>query len=926
MTKLLLFIHLFFNLYPFPVTASGPDTLISCHFSKLPFPEFCEYIYRESGVKVYYRESWVKELTVTIEGDQISVKSAVELALMGTGLEISIWNTDLVLIPGEKLLSALPLFATEQVKAEAAATGEKSLTQSEERYLIGRKADVTRTIQIGKKDTKGTNSTVTIRGRIMEQQTGEPVIGATMYIEDLKSGTATDQNGFLSMFIKPGNYTAVFASMGLQREKCQLEVLSDGEFSIEMRKTVILMKEVVVFGDRQMNIRFTDPGLEKISAKAIKEIPTMMGERDILRISELLPGIVTVGEGSAGINVRGGNYDQNAFYINRIPIYNTSHLFGFFPAFNADIIKDFSIYKGYIPAQYGGRLSSVFNIIARQGNRKRFSARGGISPVAATILVEGPLKKDTSSFLVSGRYLYSDWILKQINDPVIRTSNAGFSDFSASWNYDFKKSQLSVFGYYSHDKFQLSDINRYEYSNSGVSLNFSHNFSTSLRGEFALTAAQYKFNTIDQQEEPTSYRQNYKIGDYRFTADFSHDLTDKNTLEYGAGLTFYKLDRGTVEPYGDNSLRLPVVLGEEQGMESAVYLSDVYEVLPWLNITAGLRMTLFNPLGPKSVYTYSPGTATDISNIDDTLNFASGQAIKWYFEPDIRAAVNIRTDADGTLKIAFNQMHQNLFLLNNTIAISPNAQWIMADYYLEPARSNQLSAGVFRSFPLHGWETSLELYYKTTINYPEFTDGADFLNNPLVETTVLPGNQKAYGIEFLLRRSGRQLEGWVAYTYSRSIVQVDGDMPWDRINSGLAYPANYDIPHVVNTVINYHFNRRVTASGVMTYQTGRPVTYPVSVYYINGIPFLDYSKRNEYRIPDYFRVDLSLTIEGNLRRNKLLHNSVILSLYNVTGRDNPYSVYFKVENGKIKSYQYSVIGVPVFTVTWLFKLGNYASD
>jgi hypothetical protein len=693
-----------------------------------------------------------------------------------------------------------------------------------------------------------------------------------------------------------------------------------------MQKTVIMMKEVVVMGDREMNIRFTDPGLEKISAKAIKEIPTMMGERDILKISEMLPGIVTVGEGSSGLNVRGGNYDQNAFLINKIPIYNTSHVFGFFPAFNADIIKDFSIYKGHIPTRYGGRLSSVFNIIARQGNRKHFSFRGGISPVAASLLAEGPLKKDVSSFMVSGRYLYSDWILQKIDDPVIRNSNAAFSDFSASWNYDFKKSRLYVFGYYSHDEFRLSDLNRYKYNNSGVSAHLSASFSPSVMGEFSVTAASYDFQTIDQQEESSAFRQDYKIGDYRFTADFTHDLTGKNTLEYGAGLVFNKLDRGTVSPYGINSTRLPVALGEQQGIESAFYIADDYDVLPWLNINAGFRLALFNPLGPQAVYTYQEGMPQNQDNVADTLYFGQGEAIKWYVEPDFRIAFNFRTDPDGAVKLAFNQMHQNLFLLNNTIAISPNAQWILADYHLGPAGCNQFSAGIFRAFPLKGWDVSLEGYYKITDNYPEFIDGADFLNNPHVETSVLPGNQKAYGIEFLLRRTTGRLDGWVAYTWSRSIVKVDGNEPWEQINEGEAFPANYDIPHVINTVMNFHFSRRVTASGVLTYQTGRPVTYPVSVYYINGVPYLDYSERNEYRIPDYFRMDLSLTIEGNLRKKKLLHHSLIFSLYNVTGRDNPYSVYYKVENGKINSYQYSVIGVPVFTATWLFKLGNYASD
>jgi CarboxypepD_reg-like domain/TonB-dependent Receptor Plug Domain len=922
--KLLLFIHLLF--WGYPAQDKGLDTLLSCHFRDLQFKEFCDYIYHESGVRVYYQESRVKGLRVTIDADNISVISATKIVLKGTGLDVSVWNNDLVVMPGEILPEGLPRFELQQLKSDKPAPVTGVLTQSEEHYLKGKKPEVMQTLRVGKKGGVRSGSMVTIRGRITEQQTGEAVIGATMYLEETKTGTATDQNGFLSLVLQPGNYTAVFAFMGLETKKYSLEVLSDGAFNIEMKNSAIQMKEVVVLGDRQMNFRFKDAGLEKISAKSIKEIPMLMGERDILKVSEMLPGIVTVGEGSAGLNVRGGNYDQNAFYINRIPIYNTSHVFGFFPAFNADVIKDFSIYKGHIPAQYGGRLSSVFNIIGRQGNRKRFTAHGSISPVAATLSVEGPLKKDTSSFLLSGRILYSDWILRQINDPVIKTSKAGFNDLTAAWNYDFRKCQLSLFVYHSQDEFRLSDINYYKYSNNGASINLSYYFSPSLRADFSVTGAQYAFNTVDQQEPPLAYTHSYLIGDYRVNADFTHDLSSKNALQYGAGITFYKLDRGTVMPYGDKSLRLPVALGKDQGIESALYLSDSYDILPWMNISAGLRLTLFNPLGPRTVYTYYPGGPKDPRYINDTLHFGSGQAIKWYFEPDIRAAVIIRTDAEGTVKVAFNQMHQNLFVLNNTIALSPNYQWKLADYHIPPARSNQVSAGVFRTFSKLGWETSLELYYKRTVNYPEFIDGADFLGNPNVETAVLPGNQDAYGVEFMLRHSGRRLEGWLAYTFSRSVVKVNGDQPWERINNGLAYPANYDIPHVLNTVINYHFSRRVTASGVLTYQTGKPVTYPVSVYYINGIPYVDYSNRNEYRIPDYFRLDLSLSIEGNLRRNKFIHNSLIFSLYNVTGRDNPYSVYFKLVGGEIKSYKYSVIGVPIFTITLLFKLGNYESN
>jgi hypothetical protein len=908
------------------VYGQAENGTITLEGGDMSLPQLCDRILKSTGMPVFYDAEKVGQITVSTQAGSFQPGEALRIALVGSGFTVSEWNGGFVIHSGDTLPGTLPVFSGGITAGDLQKEASPKITDSEERYLTGRRADVAQTVIVGDPSQAAKSNSASIRGRITDLESGEPVIGATMYLEETRAGTATDGNGYLSMVLRPGDYTAVFEYMGMEKKKVLLRVVSDGEFDLEMKKSVIQMREVVVYGDRQMNIQMKEAGLEKITAKTIKEIPMLIGERDILKVSEMLPGIVTVGEGSAGLNVRGGNFDQNAFYINRIPVYSTSHLFGFFPAFNADIIKDFSIYKGYIPVRYGGRLSSIFNIIARQGNRKRFTARGGISPVAASLVVEGPLKKDVSSFIVSGRYLYSDWILGQIKDPLIRESSAGFNDLTAGLNYDFKKSQLSFFAYHSHDQFSLSDLSRYTYDNNGASLVFSHNFSASLRGEISLSGSRYDFSTADMQDASRAYRQSFSIGHYEAAVNLKKELNARNSLEFGGSVIRYDLDRGTVEPYDEASLRLPVVLGEERGMESSVFISDEWTIKPGITLSGGVRLMMFNPLGPSKVYTYADGGPKDPRYLTDSISYSRGEVIRWYFEPELRASLNIQTDEFGSVKIAFNQMHQNLFMLSNTVALAPNTQWKLADYHIRPASSNLFSAGIFRTLPGLGWETSLELYYRKTRNVTEFSDGADFTGNPLVETYVLQGKQDAYGLEFLLRRTGRRLEGWLAYTWSRSLVTVDGDYDWEKINSGQAYPSNYDIPHVFNAVINYHFNRRLTASSIITYQTGKPVTYPVSVYYVNGIPFVEYSDRNAYRIPDYFRIDLSLTIEGNLRRNKKLHNSLIFGIYNVTGRENPYSVYFTLENGKIKSYQYSVIGVPVFTVTWLFKLGNYASD
>ena len=403
----------------FAHSATVTDTLVSIHCNKAAFSVFCADIERQSGLIVYYIPQDVDSMEISLDADGISAKKAFETVLKGTGLTVSQWNGNLVILKGEPLITELPDFQN-PVKEENPVETGNVLTESEERYLKGRKARQPEIIRIGKSTFGAKPARVKILGKITAQETGEPIIGAALLIDELSTGALTDANGFLSLVLKPGNYNVRFEYMGFEKKVCLMEVNSSGEFSVELKKAITPIDEVIIIGDKKTSVISKDPGLESISSKTVKEIPTMLGERDILKVSQMMPGIVSVGEGAAGLNVRGGGSDQNAFYINKIPVYNTSHMFGFFPAFNADIVRDFSIYKGYTPAQYGGRLSSVFNIISRQGNRKLFNMHASMNPITASMTLEGPIIKDKSSILISGRTSYSDWILEKINDPVIR--------------------------------------------------------------------------------------------------------------------------------------------------------------------------------------------------------------------------------------------------------------------------------------------------------------------------------------------------------------------------------------------------------------------------------------------------------------------------------------------------------------------------
>jgi hypothetical protein len=928
-------IHLYTGLYiclcyALPCGAQDNDLVFSGDYRDIPFPEFVSAIETQTGATFYYFDSWVKGIRITAEGTDLSLHEILTRTLLPTGIQHYIDEYGNVYLTVENpLIPSIPSpdRSVTEILPEAGNPDAGGISGAEQRYIEGHKSGLLETLTVGDDKSGVSQKEYIIYGKMIEVETGEPLIGATIYVESLKKGAATDVDGRFSILLSPGRHRVSFNCMGMEPRQMILQVNSGGNIVIPMEKGLIPITEVVVRANRYDNVRGSQMGFERLNYQTTKEVPVVLGEKDLLKVALMLPGVQTVGEGSSGFNVRGGSADQNMIYLNKVPVYNSSHLFGFFTSFSPDIIKDFSLYKSNLPARYGGRLSSIFDISTRQGNMNKFTVRGGISPITGHVAVDGPIVKDKSAFVLSARSTYSDWILRQMEDPELRNSHAAFYDLSGTVTVEpDDRNLLKVVGYYSNDDFTLGSTNQYAYSNAGGSINLRHRFGSRLSGDMALVFGQYTFGTINRELESAAYSHNYRIDHYEIKADQTWLSLGRHKITFGIDGIYYNLNRGLVEPYGENSLRYPVDLGSERGVELAGYIADEISLSQRLTIYLGLRYSTFSNLGPSETLVYSEGTGSRPGNVTDTLLFSPGQVVKQYSAPEPRISLTYLIGQNNSVKLSYNRIQQYIFMLSNTIAISPTDQWKLCDYHLTPPLVDQLSLGYYQDIPAAGLNISAEVYYKQLKNVVEYKDGANFIDSPDTETQVVQGDQDAYGLELMIRKQSGKLNGWLAYTYSRSMMLFNSTIPGEEINNGLRYPSNYDRPHNFNLVTNYKVSRRLSFSATMEYTTGRPVTYPIAIYYLGGSEYLDFSDRNQYRIPDYFRMDLSVNLEGNLKKQKVLHSFWMLSVYNLTGRNNAYSVYFENESGLINGYKLSIFGRPVITLSWNFKFGNYATE
>ena len=768
---------------------------------------------------------------------------------------------------------------------------------------------------------------VVLSGYIKEAGTGLPVVGAVVYVEKIKVGATSNINGFYSLVLPRGQHIVEYRTIGMRTTRRNLIMYSEGKFNIEMFEKITQLDEVTITADRENKVHNLRMGTEKISMKMLKQIPMGMGEVDVIKSSLLLPGVQTVGEAASGYNVRGGSTDQNLMLLNNAPIINPSHFFGFFSAFNSDVIGDITLYKSGVPAEYGGRISSVMDIRLKEGSKEKFKVSGGISPVTGRLMIEGPVKNKTS-YILSGRTTYSDWLLKQLTNKQLQQSSASFYDIQGMTNIEIdKNNKISLSGYYSKDKFNYYRQSTFDYSNLAATLEWNHTFKSNLFADFSSIMSNYDYQINGVQDSTAMNSMHYRLNQNIARADFTYFPIERHKVNFGLNATYYRLAPGELLPLNDSSLIMPKKLEEERAIESSFFLSDEFEISPLITVSAGLRLNMFASFGPGSEYRYSENTPLSPGSISDTVYYNNGQISAFYPNLEYRISSRFLVGSGFSIKAGIQRMFQYIHMISNTTAISPTDIWKLSDAHIKPQRSDQLSFGVYRNFKKNTIETSIEAYYKKLHNIIDYKGGAQILMNEHLETDILHGEGKAYGIEFMAKKTSGSITGWISYTYSRIFHKVDGAFAEEKINDGNYFPANYDKPHDLKVVVNSKLSRRFNVTANFVYNTGRPITYPVGYYNFGDIDRIFYSKRNEFRIPDYIRLDLAATLNGNLKAHKLNHSSFTLAVYNVFGRRNPYSIYFKLEDGEINGYKMSIFGQPIITLTYNFKiLGNASED
>jgi len=738
-----------------------------------------------------------------------------------------------------------------------------------------------------------------ISGSIGDASNGELLIGVNVIDTLSGQGSSTNIYGFYSFQVAEGPCVLEISYIGYQTKYISINVNSDQSIDYDLVESSTTLKEVVVSSSKEdERLRNTEIGSIELDIKKIEKVPVLFGEKDILKTIQLLPGISTISEGSSNFSVRGGSFDQNLIQLDEATVYSPSHLLGFFSTFNSDALKNVKVYKGGIPAQYGGRGSSVLDVQMKEGNNKEYEGKASIGLISSKALIEGPIVKDQSSFLISARRTYLD-LLAQSTGIIDDETTLYFYDLNGKMNFKLgDKDRLLVSGYWGRDEFGLNDIGT-EWENQTFTLRWNHIISNRTFSNTTFNFSNYDFGFALGDNGAYSSG----IEDWAIKQDFTHYLDDRNELKFGLSSTYHLFEPGSLDLTNEESVDR--ILQERYALESGIYISDIYKVNKNLKIDMGLRWSIFNQLGAGTVYSYNQA-----NDIIDSSSFGSGEIIQTYHNFEPRFALNYSLDATRSLKFGYNRMAQYLHLLSNSTSGQPTDTWIPSTTNVSPMLVDQISLGYFQHFQDNTYKASIETYYKNMENITDYEDGTNLLLNENIEAQILSGRGRSYGAEFLVEKTKGALTGWVSYTLSRSEQRVDG------INNNNWYLSPVDKTHDISIVASYEFNDRLSLSSTFVYSTGAAVTWPNGQYTIDGQVIPLYSNRNEYRMPDYHRLDFNLSYKRPSKKAQW-----DFSIYNTYNRSNAYSIDFREnedtgQNEAVMTYLFGIIPSVSYTLNF----------
>lgn len=855
-------------------------------------------INQNPSFRCFYPNRWVDALLLKRDYQNMSIDQILDDVLQGSPLDY-IWTDPYTLVivqQGNQLNRRLAVLNQTEKSTETLSQvviGDLNQIQQQEKLYL--------------------------RGIVTDLENDDPMLFVNIFLDD-QDVFVTDQQGQYQIPLEVGLHVLRFSFVDYEPFTLDLEIYTSGTFDVSLEPKATLLDAVIVSERSSRELISDRMGLTHLELSHIKEAPAFLGEPDLIREIQSLSGVSTVGEAAAGFNVRGGSVDQNLILYDGLPIFNSAHAFGFFSAFNADAMRSADFQKGGIPARYGGRISSVLDVSTKEGDFQKWTGKVGIGMITGNATFDGPLVKDKSSLMVSGRTTYSNWLIRNIesNYANLDESNVNFNDLTMRWTALLSdRSKISATAYTSHDAFTLFGDSTFSWHNFQLSTKLDHQFSPNRNGTFVAGWSRYGYEVEDNELSRQS-TMNYQISLATIKGDLEQEY-GAHHFSFGGALQWYGFQPGRLSPTSSQSNAIDFSLEKQHALDLAGYFSDEWLIRPKLQVSAGLRIPFFLSLGKSTVYTYADGLPKTNSNIVDTLQFGSGAWVKGYLGLEPRLALRYTINPQTSLKLGYHRIFQYLHLITNTAAVSPVDLWQPSGYHFKPQRSDELSIGVFRNTSKRTWSFTAETYYKYIQNLLDFKDGSKLLLNPTIETTLLQGSGYAYGAELTVEKLTGKLTGRFHYTYARTFRKNAGLLAAESVNQGDPYPANYDQPHVLNTSWKWSLKRKWSFTGNFTYQTGRPVTIPIGTFAFENTQVTYFSERNQYRIPNFHRLDLAVVLDGNNKKEGI-ETSWVFSVYNVYGRKNPYSVFFRDdEQGQPVPYQLAIVGNPFPSVTFNLK-------